>query len=413
MQKRVIQEIMRSLQPQSGKTEPGNPGENGSFVSQLGLILFLTTIFFFNFLGRIVLAPLMPSIENDLGIAHAQAGSLFLLVSLGYFISLLCSGFLSSRINHRMTIIASAVSVGMVLLGISFSSSLWTIRLGLFFLGMSAGIYLPSGIATLTSLISVRHWGKTIATHELAPNLSFVVAPLLSEAIMIWFSWRVVIFFLGCCSILIGMAFAFLGRGGEFSGEAPNFGSLKALFGEPAFWIMTLLFSFGICGTLGIYTMLPLYLVTAQGIERSWANTLVAFSRISGVFMAFIAGWASDRMGPKLTMSGVFLITGLLTILLGTVSDAWIVVLVFLQPVMAACFFPPGFAALSSIGPPNARNIAVSLTIPAAFVFGGGAIPIGIGMMGDAGHFDLGIALAGGLILTGSFLALCLRSPRE
>jgi len=338
---------------------------------------------------------------------------MFLLISLGYFISLLSSGFLSSRLTHRRTIIISALCVGIVLICTSFSNSLWSIRLSLLFLGLAAGIYLPSGISTIISLINVKHWGKAVAIHEMAPNLGFVVAPLLSELFMVWFSWRGVILFLGTGSILIGIAFAFFGKGGEFFGQAPNFGSLKTLFAEPAFWIMTVLFSLGICGTLGIYTMLPLYLVTEQGFDRIWANTVVALSRISGVFMAFIAGWVSDRLGPKPTMSGVFLITGLMTILLSSVSDSWIVILVFLQPVMAACFFPPGFAALASIGPPNARNIAVSLTIPAAFIFGGGAIPMGIGMMADAGFFGLGIALAGGLIITGSLLALFLRAPRQ
>jgi len=70
--------------------------ESPSFFSQLGPILFLTTIFFLNFIGRIVFAPLMPSIENDLGLDHTEAGSIFLLISLGYFISLLGSGFVSS-----------------------------------------------------------------------------------------------------------------------------------------------------------------------------------------------------------------------------------------------------------------------------------------------------------------------------
>jgi len=387
--------------------------ETLSFASQLGPILLLTTIFFLNFIGRIVFAPLLPSIETDLGIAHAEAGSFFLLTSVGYFISLLSSGFLSSRLHHRKTIILSALSVGAALIGVSLCSSLWTVRLALFLLGMSAGIYLPSGIATLTSLVKPRHWGKAIAVHELAPNLGFVAAPLLAEAFMVWFPWRGVVIFLGISSIIAAAAFHLFGKGGEFPGQSPNFGSLKNLFTEPAFWIMAVLFSFGICGTLGIYTMLPLYLVADQGLNRNWANTLVALSRIPSVFMAFVAGWLSDRIGSKITISGVFLITGLLTILLGTVSDAWIVVLVFLQPVIAGCFFPPGFSALSSIGPPSERNIAVSLTIPAAFVFGGGAIPIGIGMMADAGFFDLGIALAGGLILTGSILALFLKSSRE
>ena len=387
--------------------------ESPSFFSQLGPILFLTTIFFLNFIGRIVFAPLMPTVENDLGLDHTQAGSLFLLISLGYFIALLCSGFISCRFTHRRTIIISVLSVGVVLVCTSFSNSLWSIRLSLFLLGLAAGIYLPSGITTLTSLVNVKHWGKAIAIHELAPNLGFMMAPLLSELFMIWFSWRAVILFLGAGAILTGIAFAFFGKGGEFLGETPNFGSIKTLFAEPAFWIMAVLFSFGICATLGIYAMLPLYLVTEHGLDRSWANTLVALSRISGVFMAFVAGWVSDRLGPKFTLSGVFLATGLMTMMIGSGWDRWIVIFVFLQPAMAVCFFPPGFAALASIGPPNARNIAVSLTVPAAFIFGAGAIPLGIGMMADGGFFDLGFVLTGGLILTGALLALFLRSPRQ
>jgi NNP family nitrate/nitrite transporter-like MFS transporter len=412
IQEGIVRQIMDRTRKQHDRLASGAE-ETVSFASQLGAILFLTTIFFLNFIGRIVFAPLLPSIETDLGIAHAEAGSFFLVTSVGYFISLLCSGFLSCRLNHRKTIVLSALSVGVALIGISVCNSLWTVRLALFLLGMSAGIYIPSGIATLTSLVNPKHWGKAIAVHELAPNLGFVAAPLLAEAFMFWFPWQGVIVFLGISSIIAGAAFHLFGRGGEFPGQSPNFGSLKSLFAEPAFWIMAVLFCFGICGSLGIYTMLPLYLVADQGLSRNWANTLVALSRISSVFMAFVAGWLSDRIGAKRTINGVFLITGLLTILLGTVSDAWIIILVFLQPVIAVCFFPPGFAALSSIGPPTERNIAVSLTIPVAFVFGGGAIPIGIGMMADAGFFDLGIALTGVLILTGSILALFLKSPRR
>ena len=69
-----------------------------SFGSQLGPLLFLTAIFFLNFISRIILAPLMPAIEKDLGISHGEAGSLFLLISAGYFTALLGSGFFSSRL---------------------------------------------------------------------------------------------------------------------------------------------------------------------------------------------------------------------------------------------------------------------------------------------------------------------------
>ena len=387
-------------------SDTGKDPETVKFSTFLGPILLLTNIFFLNFISRIIFAPLLPSIQKDLGLAHVEAASFFLFVSMGYSVSLLSSGFISHRLQHKKTIVLSATAVGISLTGIALCEGIWTIRGGLLLLGLASGLYLPSGLASLTALVNVKHWGKAIATHELAPNLSFFVAPLLAESLMMWFSWRGVLVFLGVCSILTGVLFSFCWKGDDFSGEAPNFLSLKALFSQKSFWLMIILFSFGICATLGIYTMLPLFLVAQHGLERNWANTLVALSRISGMFMAFLAGWTNDRIGPRLTMSAVFLIAGLTTVLLGALTGSWLVLMVFLQPVLAGCFFPPGFAALSAIGPPNARNVAISFTVPAAFLVGGGGIPLGIGMMADAGFFALGVSAAGGLILSGAILAL-------
>lgn len=152
-----------------------------SFRSHLPSLLYLTGIFFLNFLARIVLAPLMPTVDRDLNVGHSEAGSLFLFISLGYCLGLLGSGLVSSRFTHRRTIILSAVAVGGSLLTVSLSHTLWWIRPGLILLGLSAGLYLPSGIVTLTAIVNSRDWGKAIAVHELAPNLSFIAAPLLAQ----------------------------------------------------------------------------------------------------------------------------------------------------------------------------------------------------------------------------------------
>lgn len=383
----------------------------GTFGSQIGQLLLLAAIFFLNFLARIMLAPLMPTIEADLGVGHAEAGSLFLVISAGYLAAMLGAGFISSKLLHRRTIILSATAVGLSLVGIALSESFLEIRLALVGLGLAAGLYLPSGIAALTSLVDSRHWGRALAVHELAPNLGFVAAPLIAESLMHWFSWRGVLALMGGASALAGISFGFFGKGGRFPGESPSFLSFRALFTEPAFWIMILLFSLGIGGSLGVYTMLPLYLVSERHMERAWANTLVALSRISGLVMAFVAGWATDRLGTGRVMAGVFLFSGMATVLLGVVPGSWIVLVVFLQPMLAVCFFPAGLAALSSIGPTRSRNLTISLTIPAAFLLGGGAIPTAIGVMGDAGSFGLGIVLTGVLILLGFVLSLRLRLP--
>jgi NNP family nitrate/nitrite transporter-like MFS transporter len=393
----------------SAHTDKIETGNSDSFSAQLKPLLVLTSIFGVNFAARIICAPLMPEIEKDLNISHGEAGTLFLLISIGYFISLTGSGWVAARLTHRKTITLSSMVLGLALIGTAFSNSLWTIRLSLLILGIAAGLYLPSGIATLMEFISARHWGKAIAVHELAPNLAFVSSPLLSELVLIWFSWQTAVVLFGIAALLMGVVFARFGSGGDFQGVAPSFESFKPFFREPAFWLMLFLFGLGICGTLGIYTMLPLYLVNDHGIERNLANSLVAFSRIPGLGMAFVGGWLTDRIGAKTTLIHVFLLSGIATILMGITSAPWVLVVVFVQAMMVVCFFPAGFAALSRIGPSNARNIAVSLTVPFAFLFGGGVVPTGIGFMGDVASFSMGIVLVGVLLLSGVLLSLFLK----
>ena len=374
-----------------------------------GALVLLTAIGFFNFSGRVVFAPLVPEIEKALVITHAEAGSLFFFVSAGYFVSLLCSGWAAARLEHRKTIILSSVGVGIALAATSLGDSLAAMRVELFVLGAAAGLYLPSAIATLTALIRPDHWGKAMAVHELAPNLGLVVVPLLAEWIMSLHSWRAVPVVLGACAVILGMVYARAGRGGRFAGQAPKVSEVRVFLKDPAFLLVTTLFALGISSTLGIYTMLPIYLVAEHGFARPDANLFVALSRVSGLLMALAGGWAADRFGPFRTMVVIFLVTGLSTVCLGIVPGRWVLAVVFVQPLLAVCFFPAGFSALSRIGPPASRNIAVSLAVPVAFMFGGGVVPGVIGLCGDVASFSLGIVLVGLLVSGGAAVALRLR----
>ena len=387
---------------------PGQDEDESGFRTEVGPVVYLALIFLFNFMGRIVLAPLMPAVEKDLGITHSQAGSLFLLTTVGYILTVLVSGFLSFRINHRRTIFLSAALVGVLLLLVSRCQGLGSIRLGLLGLGMASGLYLPSGIAVLTSEVSSKNWGKALAVHELAPILSFVLAPLLAETFLRFWSWRGVVAFLGLLSIVLAFVFSRFGRGGKFKGEPPNLKAFRIFLGRPSFWIMIALFGVGIGGTFGIFSMLPLYLTAERGMERGFANTLLGLSRLTSVLTTLLGGWITDRIGPQRTLTFVLLGSGLLTLLLAALPGLWIIMPLFLQPMVAVSFFPAGFAALSHIGPREVRSIAVSFTVPMGFLFGGGALPLWLGMMGDAGVFGFGIGVVGICILAGALLSLYL-----
>jgi NNP family nitrate/nitrite transporter-like MFS transporter len=384
-----------------------------AFRSQVRPLLFLTSIFLLNFTIRVIVSPLLPTISADMGLTADQAGSLFLMSATGYFISLTCSGFVSQKIGHKTTITLSAVATGLIFIFTALSPTLVMMRAGLFVTGMAAALYLPSGIATLTATISKKNWGKAVGIHELAPNLSFLSAPIACEALLLLISWRSVLMVTGTVSILLGTGFYRFSRVKDFPGQAPVFSALVPLLSTPSFWIMMVLFTLGVAGGLGTYAMLPLYLVNEHGMLQSQANSLITLSRIFTLPIPIAVGFISDRYGMKKTLTTVLLLTGAATFFVGLLSGTGLQIAVFAQSMMSVCFFPPAFAALSNIGSMETRNLMVSFTIPAAFLLGGGAAPHLIGALADKGQFASGFTGAGIVIAAGALLPVFLKFREE
>ncbi len=359
-------------------------------------LLILAGIFYLNFISRVVLAPLLPVIEGDLGLGHGEAGALFFFIAAGYSGGLLGSGFVSSRLIHRQAITVSTIGVGAAILVVSRSTSVNGMHAGLVLVGMFAGLYLPSGIATLTGLVNKEAWGKALAIHELAPNLGFITAPLLSEALLKVFSWRESLAMLGFLSILMGILFFFFGQGGKDRGEPPRFQSVHTILRSPSFWIMTTMFTVSLGSSVGVYTMMSLFLVSERGMDRGFANTLIGLSRTFGIVVLFISGLIIDRAGPKQAMTLFLTATGVFTLLLGLFHGPVITpALVFFQAAATACLFPVGFTIISLVFPPHLRSGAVSLVMFIGFLLGGGAIPAGIGHWAEAFSFSSGFTLLG------------------
>jgi len=376
-----------------------------AFPFPIGPIAFLTGIFYLNFVSRVMLGPFLPLIEHELGLGHGGAGSLFFFIQIGYAAGLLGSGIVSWRFTHRRNIIISSLAVGLAMVGLSRSVSLGEIRLWLAILGTAAGLYLPSGIAVTTHLTSEAHWGKALAIHELAPNLGFVTAPLLAEALLAAISWRGVLAVVGCGGILLSGCFALWGHAGGLRGEPPRLQNVARVARDPSLWVMALLFTVGIGSGLGLYSMLPLFLVNEVDMARPAANTITGISRLSCLAVLFVAGWLTDRIGDRRALVLCLTTTGALTLCLGlfpgpTLTPAFI----FLQAAAAVLFFPPAFAAVSRLVPAQMRNLAISLTTAVGVILGGGGVPAGIGYLAEVASFSLAFTLLGALVLLSPLL---------
>jgi MFS transporter, NNP family, nitrate/nitrite transporter len=372
-------------------------------------ILILTSGFFVSFLSRIALSPLLISIEAEFGLQHDEAGALFLIISIGNTASTLGSIFIVAHLQHRKILILSSLFTGLSLLIISIGMSYSLLIFGLIFLGIATGFYLPSSIASLTEMVDSASWGKAVAIHEQAPNLAYISAPLLALIFLPNFGWRGVMAILGVITLGISLVMTRLIRG-RFTADPPSRDIFKDIFSIPSFWIMVFLFSLGVGGNIGIYTMMPLFLTAGRGFDPTWVNSIIPLTRVTGFIVSFGSGYLSDRIGPWKTLILLLVGSGITIGLLGIAPANNLVPLLFLQPIWAVAFFPPAFAALSSLGSEKRRNFLVSLVIPLAFLIGNGGVPTLIGIFGRDGDFSLGFKILGVItLLSGLSLAIARR----
>jgi len=388
---------MGEMQKRELTSSQGGKNTRSSFVP----LLYLAAIAMFSLLSRIVLSPLLPTIEDELHLTHGQSGSFFLYISIGFTLSMLSSGFVSKKLTHRFCILISTLTAGFALFAVSLSPSLTWIRLFLLLLGAGTGLYMPSAMGTITSLVKADQRGRAIAIHEIGFNMSFISAPLLVRFLLPLISWRGIIRVISILFSAAGVVFVLFGEGGEGRGNPPHVNHIRQIFSQPSFWIIAVLFALVIGAEVGVYSIIPTFLVKEKGMEQGYVNTLLGLSRVSGLLMIFVTGWLIDRIGVEALLIGVLGTAAIFTILLGFTGGILLILAVFLQPLVIICFFPAALSAMSSIGPPELISLATSLLIPFSYLFGAGFVPAGMGLLGERGAFSIGFFLTGGSLAAG------------
>ena len=128
--------------------------------------------------------------------------------------------------------------------------------------------------------------------------------------------------------------------------------------------------------------------------------------------MPFISGWITDRWGARPAILISLLLTGIALVAMGLASGPVLVAVVLLEPLFTVFMFPPAFTLLSMSFGPDQRSVAVALIGPLNAVFGIGLVPTFLGLMGDAGRFDVGFLVLGLIMASAAFL-LPLASGKE
>jgi NNP family nitrate/nitrite transporter-like MFS transporter len=359
-------------------------------------LLLFWSLWYVNFSARTVISPLLPIIEDEFAISHAVAGSIFSFLSIGYTMTLLLSGALSPRIGYKRSITLGFLILMTSLFFLRYSTTYTSLAVVSLFIGLGAGIYLPSAIPLITAVFGREHWGKAIAFHETGASFSVFSIPLLTAIALRFLNWRDIFFILSAACLIVCTFFCiFSPDPSPRKGKRVRFSSVLH---RGDFWVMAILWVFASSCALGLYNVIPLFLVKENGMHLETANTIFGFSRIGGFFVAITAGFLVDRYGAKKILFLVILFTGLSTMSLALVQTIpFLVVMLFVQATIYPAFFPVALVAISSLTDFNERSIFTGTTIAIGVIIGIGLTPVILGAVADVWNFKVGIFSLGAL----------------
>lgn len=383
-----------------------SPHPAPTFSTALPPLILLSTVFFVNFLSRTIFGPLLLPITTRLDLGLAQGTQIFLCLSSGYSVTVLCSGFLSQKIGHKKTIITSAVCIGLGLLGLATSTSFPLFLCWTALIGSGAGLYTPSSVVTITEITAPTHWGQAFSIHELAPNLAFILSPFLVEIFLGYLDDTTLFVLLGLACLGLGLLYSLRGPYIRRPGVPPKLGNIRTIVAGPAFWIVALCFVFCVGVEMGVYNLIPAYLVQGYGLERSQANFILGCARAMALLSLPLTGLIIKRLGYHASLVLCLVGTGAAIFLSGFGPLWWSAIMIALEFMFVVCFFPVGFAVLTLVCPKATSDLAVSLCIMCSSVLGLGILPGILAWTGEWIGLGPSFSVFGALMLIASLVVV-------
>lgn len=370
-------------------------------------LLFLWFIWFINFSARIMLSPILPIIQDEFMVNHAGASSLFILLSSGYGLAVIVSGFFSGKLGYKKSIFFSLLLLSLVTFLIPLADNFFLLYIFAFVLGFSVGLYIPSAITLITEYYSEKNWGKAIAIHDTGASTAIFATPLIALFLLHFFQWRGIFTVYGCIFLACSIVFYFSASEVKISEQPKTM--FRGIIKMRSLWLMAIIWIFGAGANLGVYAIVPLYLTKELQLSIEYANTILGISRLVSIGVAIACGFLIDRFNLRKIMFTMLAVTGIFTALMGITPVGYIGTVLLLQALCVTGFFPVGLVAIARTFSREMRGPATGVIISMSMVSGGGIMPYLLGVSGDLYSFRLGIVILGILVTLASMLVFRLK----
>lgn len=361
---------------------------------KIAQLMLLWGMWYLAFSTRSFISPFLPIIEREFAINHATAGGLLFFVASGSTLALSLTGFFSLRFGYKRLITWSFLLSAGALAGIFCAGTYPAFAFFLFLFGIGGGFYLPCAIPILTAVFNREHWGKAISVHETAAGFCILSVPFLVALALGIMPWRFIFLVLAGAFILLMTVFWLTGPDPKPERQ-PGFG-VATLLRRSDFWIILALWIASGIGVMGVYNIVPLFLVDEKGMAVETANQLLSLSRVGGFTGQIVLGFFLDRFKTKWILAFLSIASGLSALGLAVAQPPWLLaVMLLLQGTFCVVFFPAGIVAISKLTRSEERSFYTGAIMAVSGVVGMGIAPAMLGAIADVYNFQIGLSLLG------------------
>ena len=334
-------------------------------------------------LDRMVLAPLFPTMMNDLHLNYQDLGNIVGILGVFWGLSAFLMGGLSDRLGRRRVLVPCIIAFSLLSWLTGVASGLMSLLVIRSIMGLAEGAVASTGVAVCTEASYPPRRGINQGIFQCVfALLGSALAPIIATQMLTFTTWRKVFLIAGIPGLIVAVLIALVIREPATIGrkaEGVQRGSLKDAFKHRnvPLGMITL-----ICAMTGVFVMgamMPTYLQNYLKLTPTQMGFVASAIGFGGFLGQFGLPAISDLIGRKMAVIGAFVLAAIFLWAFAHTGTGNLTLLFAL--LLGAALF--NFGALAVIAGPLAAEAApvgqiamvAGMVIGAGEIFGGGVAP--------------------------------------
>lgn len=350
------------------------------------LLVYITSITFLVFSGRLLVPTLTGDIENSLDINHVEIGLGMTLLWLFYGLMQFPSGILSDE-KGRKPIASFAIFIfAIAFLIMSLSHNYILFLVSLILLGIGFGCFYTVSISMISDRF--KNKGKAIGAQSAIASLAGIT-PLLILPLANKIGWRPLILVYAIISMIIGILFynQVSEKKQEKQHRREGLQNGVRIFKDTNVTLLLIINTIMSFVWVGVISFLPIYLIEGKGINEAAAAVIFSLIFFTGLFIRPLIGHLSDIYNKKILIISILFISAISCFFLTQTTSLYMTGLGVILIATISAFFPLRSNYLMNKWPSKSRGSQMGMYSTVVIVLSS-LSPLFIGLTSKHLSFD-------------------------